>query len=324
MLKNRSIPIYTLSLLFILLEFATLAAAQKSQTKKWWWRFAGPAKETSAETLDYANELLTKNKNKKAVTQLRRLANFWPESSEAPLALYNAALLIEENKDPLKAFEVYQQLIHDHAGEFDYEHVLNRQFEIAKKVETEKIGGFLLISGFVSPEKAIPLYMQIVTNAPQWSKTAEAYYRTAAIYKEEKSYRSAIDLYEQVISKFPKSPFAELSGFHKADSLYVKAKQNKRDSSSAEAAWAAFSVFLNDYPESELSKEAFTKKETLYEQLAEINFKRGVYYQDTVKRPESALIAYNSFITQFPNSSWTSDAKKRIDKIESQLNKIDN
>ena len=210
-------------------------------------------------------------------------------------------------------------LINKYAGEFNYEEVLDRQFAIARSTEQERAGDFLFLPGFAAPERAIPLYQQVVTNAPQWRKSAEAQFLIGFINEENRAYEKAIRAYNETVSKYGDSSFAELAAFHKSRCLYKIARENPNDDGAAEQAWASLTLYLNRYPQTERSEAAYDLLSHMRKRLAESFYKKAVYYDKIVKKPKAALLAYQGFVEQFPDSEWTELSKSRIDAISQKL-----
>ena len=93
--------------------------------------------------------------------------------------------------------------------------------------------------------------------------------------------------------------------------------ESPNDEASAEAAWAALTLHLNDHKGSERSEEAYTFQQEMHQRLAKFYYEKGLYYDKIAhKRPKAALIAYKAFVEQFKSSAWTDIAKSRIKELE--------
>ena len=313
----RTCTITTLFLLFSLLAPAsTPEATPVHREPQWWWFLAGPAKDTPPEQLSYCEELITKGKERKAIKQLSRLVNFWPESKEAPQALIKKIDLFETRGDLANAFETCQESITRYAGEFDYEAILQRQLDLARQKEDQRVAKMLFLPGFEAPEKAIPFYEQIITNAPQWESTAKIQYRIGEIEESLRSYDKAIEAFEKVLSRYDDPVYEEKASFHRAYCLYQLALESPNDEASAEAAWAALTLHLSDHKGSDSSEEAYTFQQEMHQRLAKFYYEKGLYYDAIAQKPKAALIAYRAFVEQFKTSAWTETAKSRIKELE--------
>ena len=179
----------------------------------------------------------------------------------------------------------------------------------------KKKGKFLFFPGFTAPERAIPLFQAIMTNAPQWEKAAETQYLMGRANELSLEYEAAINDYMTVQNRYPDSPFAEQASFQTAYCYYLLAQESPNNEQILDAAWAAMTLFLNNYPSSEKAPLATEYRNTMYRQRAKIAYEKANYYDKIAKRPDSALIAYENMVRQFPHSDWTGLAQIRIDAL---------
>ena len=287
--------------------------------KRGWHPFLHPAEKTPSSQLVLADQLLQAGRTKKAMKQYVALTVYWPESKEAASAQYHYAKLWDAKGNPRRAFDEYQRLFDHYPGQFAYDEVLNRQFDIATNIMDHKKGKFLFFPGFSAPERAIPMFQAILTNAPQWEKSAETKYLMGRANELSLEYETAIDDYMTVQNRYPDSRFAEDASFQTAYCYYLLADESPNNEQILDAAWASMTLFLNNYPRSGKAPVASEYRNTLYRQRAKIAFEKASYYDKVVKRPDSALIAYQSMVRQFPHSDWTGLAQTRIDALSNTV-----
>jgi outer membrane protein assembly factor BamD (BamD/ComL family) len=292
-----------------------------SGSPKWWWAISGPSEKNPEDQYKLAQERIEAGKVKKGITTLEYLVQFWPESPLAPKAQLEVAEKYESLEKWRKAFEAYQHLVTRYAGQFNYEKAIESQYEIARKMEDTRIGDVLFLPGFAAPEEAIPFYTQIVTNAPQWEMSSTCLHRVGELYQETGKHRQAIATFEQVLSQYPTSANAELSSYEKAHSLTLIAKGRPNDDTSAEQAWAALTLFLEQYKslDQKRTDEAFELLNTIRQRLAASAWKKARYYDETKTNPKAALISYRALVEEFPDSEWTASAKSRIETLSLEL-----
>ena len=247
------------------------------------------------------------------------LTIYWPESKEAASAQYHYAKLWDMKGKDYRAFDEYQRLFTHYPGQFPYDEVLNRQFEMATNLMYKKKGKFLFFPGFTAPERAIPMFQCILTNAPQWGKSAETQYLMGRANELSLEYEAAIDDYMTVQNRYPDSPFAESASFQTAYCYYLLSQESPNNEQILDAAWAAMTLFLNYYPSSEKASAATEYRSTLYKERAKMAYDKANYYDKIVKRPDSALIAYEGMVRQFPHSDWTGLAQTRIDALSNTV-----
>lgn len=292
---------------------------EETSGKRGWHPFLHPAEKNAANQLVFADQLLQAGRAKKAMKQYVALTVYWPESREAATAQYQYARLWDMKGKDYRAFDEYQRLFNRYPGQFPYDEVLNRQFEIATNIMYRKKGKVLFFPGFTAPERAIPLFQAIMTNAPHWEKSAEAQYLMGRANELSLEYETAINDYMTVQNRYPDSHFAESASYQTAYCYYLLAQESPNNEQILDAAWAAMTLFLNYYPSSEKASVATEYRNTLYRMRAKIAYEKATYYDTIVKRQDSALIAYQSMVRQFPHSDWTGLAQIRIDALSNAV-----
>jgi outer membrane protein assembly factor BamD (BamD/ComL family) len=110
-----------------------------------------------------------------------------------------------------------------------------------------------------------------------------------------------------------------MASFQTAYCYYLLAQESPNNEQILDAAWAAMTLFLNYYPISQQVPLATEYRSTLHRQRAKIAYEKASYYDKIVKRPESALIAYENMVRQFPHSDWTGLAQIRIDALSNSV-----
>lgn len=273
-----------------------------------------PKKETPADQLAYADELREKGSLKTASKQYQRLVRTWPESMEAPKALYRHGLIQEERGKLIDAFEAFNQLQKDYQGLFPHDDVLERQFNIASIVlGTRRMK--LLFGGYTNPERAAPLFEDIVTYGPEWGRAPEAQFLAGKAYDTSTQYEEAIAAYTAVQFRYPDSAYAETAAFNQAKAYLRLSKESPNDQELLDQAWANFTVFLRAYPMSEHAKEARTLRDSLLERRAQNAYNIALYYDKTAHRPEAAVLAYKNFIRFYPSTALAKQAEARVAEL---------
>jgi len=276
-------------------------------------------KDTPAAQLAWAAELGSEGKLRRAGRAYRNLVIAWHESPEAAKAQLAYANLLDARGKYMDAFEEYQYLIDHFAGHFPYDQVIAQQFKIANHVRTTLRGGFLLFKGSPHPERALPLYRQMIKNAPNWKRTPEAQYYAGLILEQEGDFNDAITAYEKVVFRYPKSGFADNAAFRRVKCLYEIADRNRRDEERQRTALQGVLRYLNLFPGGGDVAEAEVLRDVLIERLARMSFKKAMYYDRIAKRPESAIIAYTDFVNRFPTTQSAGIARQRIAELEAAL-----
>lgn len=279
--------------------------------------FRRPVTDSPATELEHAKSLRQAGKTRKAAKVFRNLVHAWHDSAEAPVAQQIYADYLVAKADYHDAFEEYQYLVKYYAGAFDYEQVLEEQFKIANLVRAENETKAQILGG--SSYKALPLYRQIVGNAPSWERAPEAQFLIGVIHESRKDYAEAVDAYAHVILRYPRSAFLSDASYRRAHCLALLSHQSPRDEEQASTALTAVVGFLHDYPSDPNADSAREVRDALRARLAGLYYDRAVYYDQIANKPQAAVIAYTDYVTRFPSSDRAEDVQKRIEVLQAQI-----
>lgn len=317
MQRFMRVPLFILMMAAYLLPLASVPAKPYEETQKRhsWFSFNRPAKKNPTDQLAHADRLFAQGKLKKAGKAYRALAVTWPGSPESVPAQLRYARSLDARGKTEKAFEAYQDLMEANAGGFPYDDVLQRQFEIAQEVMNMRRGRLLLFGGFKAPERAIPLFEDVVKNGPRSPHAPEAQYLVGRANEIAGQLELAVVAYMTAQHRYPDSPFAEKASFGRARALYRLSEESPNDEEALEQAWAAVVLFLNTYPRSEERELASAYRDTLLSRRARVAYDKAQFYDKLARKPAAALQAYRSFVRMFPGSEWVAVAQTRIDQL---------
>lgn len=288
---------------------------EESIRRTGWHLFLRPVQVTPGEQIAYADGLREAGRIRAAMRQYVALAVKWPDAAEAVEAQYEYARLLEERRKYYKAFDEYNRLFEEYPGRFAYDDVVERQFAIATYLMNRRKGTFLFLPGFTAPERAIPFFESILTNAPQWEKAAEVQYLIGQAYEKSFQEEEAIGAYMTTQQRYPESDFAQQAAFGTIRCYEVLTKELPNDDHLLENAWAATVLSLNNYPDAPDAAAARDYRDRLHRQRARLAYNKAHFYDAIARRPEAALIAYRNLLRRFPQSDWTATAQQRIDAL---------
>lgn len=312
--------IFTTTCLLAVLFFGLSASAmddkfeseiEKTPKKKRRSFFIRPACDSAADQLAHATRLLADGKLRAAAKQYRALVHAWHDSPEAPIAQMAYADLLEKRQRYVKAFDEFQYLIVHYAGRFSYEETLKRQFGIAHHLMNARHGKFLFFPGFRAADRAVPLFEQIVGNAPDWERAAESQFYVGVIQEEAGNHEEAVSAYEAVQYRYSGSRHAEEASFRQARGLCVISNTRPRNETACWDAISALDAFLKKYPHSDKAATAEEDRDKLHERLATMYYERALFYDKAAQR-KAALIAYDDFLKNFPDSERAEEVGRRM------------
>ena len=248
----------------------------------------------------------------------------WSTSGETrqrpPRRSTEYARLLEETEHYKDAFDEFQYLIDFYGGQFPYDEALDHQFKIANYIMTTPEARWFF-GGVMAPERALSMFEKIVENAPTWKRSAEAEFNVGMINEEIKEYEAASIAYENVERRYRGGDLARDAAFRHACCLYLAAKQTPRDEKGYRNALSALAVFVRSYPGNKDVETARNYLDEMKERLAGMYYERADFYDRIAKKPESAIIAYNDLIKNFPSSEKAQRANERIEQLKAQLEK---
>lgn len=287
-------------------------AYTETQDSRGWHLFLRPARSSPSTQLAFAQGLEQTGRLRAAARQYRALVAFWPQTSEAATAQAAYADILDRRGRIKHAFQAYQVLFERYIGEFPYETIHERQFQIARSVMDQRRGRFWFFPGIAAPERAIPLLETVYSNGLESARAPQAQYLIGRAYELSLQIEPALQAYETTITMYLGHPYALRAELARARCLYHLALEAPSDQLHLDEAWAAITVFLNEHPNSELEAEAHEIRGDLYQRRAQAAYRVAHYYDAIERRPQAALRAYQQFVKLFPDSPWTQTATDRI------------
>jgi outer membrane protein assembly factor BamD (BamD/ComL family) len=275
-----------------------------------WYR--KPDFPSATDQMKHARTLADGGRLRKAANAYQALVYAWPDSTLAPQAQWALAEIMEQRGKYERAFQEYQYLVDYYPGQFDYPAVLDRQFKLATLLMTDRKARFLFFPGFQAPERALPLFEQIVRNAPSWDRSAKAQLNVGIIHELNEEPEDAIAAYEVFQYRFPLSADAPEAAFRGAKCLHEVFRQRPNDENACNAARAALVHFISAYPEDHRVAEARGHLNALNAHQAGLAFQRATYYDTIARRPAAAIIAYEEFLRNYPSSANAETAQARL------------
>jgi len=276
--------------------------------------------ETPAEHFDYAGALKTKGKLDTARRQYAILAQRWPDSPEAPRAKQAEADIYFEQGRYREAFDTYRALVRDYfVGITDYNAVLDRLFDLAvREMERRRLPA--VFGGYDAPERAVPLFEQIISSAPQWERAPEAQYLIGRAYQRSGKEEEAIAAYSTVEYRYPQSPFAAQAAWRKLECYRKLVNAVRYSIDLQEQARAAIELFLITYPDSEHTGDALSFQAELDEKAAQFEYETGEFYESISRpaHPDAAQLYYER-AGEYEGTEWASKAVVQMNSMTSAV-----
>lgn len=276
--------------------------------------FGGPSRQGPEHQWERIEEAKEAGRTRRAIRRARQLVLAWPDHELAPRAQRLIGDLYRKRGNPEAAFDALQDLINAYAGLFDYQEVLDLQLELAEEVEHRVTRA--LFTRYTQPQDAIPLYRQLIINAPHADITPELMFRIGDIQLNRRRFRDAVEEFNLLEERFPDSEFAMKGSWHRARAFDRLARRYPTDASVVLSAWQAYLSFLNTHPGSEYADEAEERMTHYYNLAAERQYQLAVFYEERMSKPEAARVTLESLLQEFSESDWAVRAADRLEILQ--------
>ncbi len=276
--------------------------------------FGGPSRQGPEHQWERIEDALGAGRTRRAIRRANQLVRAWPDDNLAPKAQRLIGDVYIERGNPEAAFDAYQTLINAYAGQFEYQEILDLQLELAEEVQNRVIRA--VFTRYTQPQDAIPLYSQLITNAPHADITPELMFRIGAIFLEKRKPREAIEEFNLMEERFPDSEFAMKSAWHRAQAFERLTKRFPTDASTTLSAWQAYVYFVNTYPQAEFAPEARERMRHFYNQAAENQYRLAVFYEERMSKPKAARVTLETLLQEFSGSDWAVKAADRLESLQ--------
>jgi outer membrane protein assembly factor BamD (BamD/ComL family) len=281
--------------------------------------FNSPSKTNAVEQLALAKKLEADGQLKRAMKAYKAAFLFFQTSPQAPEALQSYARLLQKTRHYSQSFEEYQYLVGAYSGRFPYEDVIQTQYALANEVRTETYARWFFGIGFISPERAIPLYYQVASNAPNATLAPEALMNAGAIYQQKRQYDEAISTYADLQTRYPATDEAKEAAFQMIQCMMAIARNQPNNTQHTLNTRAALAQHIKDHPDSPHVADLRENIAFLDERQAKTLLDRGAVYEKARKK-EIAADIYRQLITNFPDSPHAETARLRLGLLHPKTN----
>ena len=167
---------------------------------------------------------------------------------------------------------------------------------------------------FFEEEKYVKASQQfniIVERASHTDLGDDALFFLAESYFLNKDYDLALVEFEKLVSRMGFSPYIEKSRWRICETLLLLSPNFYHDQDSSKKAISQIQEFLDDFPNSEYSKDADKLINELRTRLAEKNMETGKLYVK-LKAYDSAIVSYKIVINEFYDTKFFNEANMEI------------
>ena len=268
---------------------------------------SGPASESEAEAaakraelaksrLAQARDLLDQGKHEKARPLLRKIKPPAQEAADASFWIAESYFRQRWYPSARKAFRKYVTNfpISDHLDVAE-----SRLFELAHIYLAGKIRSWF---GLVKHrDTGVATLEFLLESFPRGSKAADAQRILANYYYDRQNYPTAIDEYQQLLTRFPNSEWRSHARFRSGLSFVKQVRGAEYDATLIERAREHFKIYAETYPEGPLIREARDWVVRLDETLARKGLLTAQFYKRE-KRSDAAALYYKEIVRKYPQT----------------------
>ena len=310
----------------LILVFLLSAASAPPAFAMWIWSpqtgWVGPTgavKDTPEEQLAFATAFFDRKDYDRARKEFQKLLKAYKNSREAAEAQYFLGRCYEEDGDYYKAFLAYRKTIQTYPSTKRFDEVLEHEYQLGNYFlagKKRKIFGMAAL--FPARDKAVEIFQAITDDGPFSEYGQLAQYKLGLAHFALGDYEAAVSAFEQVVSRYPDSPLVDDARFQIAQASLKGVFRPGYDQSPTDQATHELEVFLKEYPESELAADATTRLKELRERRAQHEYEVGRFYERR-KHITSALIYYQTIVSDFAQTAWAPQAAARIQILQQKL-----
>ena len=119
------------------------------------------------------------------------------------------------------------------------------------------------------------------------------------------------------------TPAADEAAFRQAVCHVELSKDQPNDQRALATAIAACDLCLRSLPDDAADERDEMREniKTLTDRQAKFDYDLGIYYEKTLKNPEAAVIAWQTFLDRHPADSRADEARRRLAALEAKTKK---
>lgn len=277
----------------------------------WFWH--NPKRSTPEEQLAYAAQLEREGRTDAALEAYDDLVHEWHATPEALKAQLSLARLYSVTGKAKKAYEEEIYLLAHFAGRFELEPVLvDAMAQADLLVAQEAARNFRLNSG----DSLRKNYERIIHFAPRWHRVPEMMLKIAELYVQDEDYSGAITICDRIIVDWPSWDRMDDVVYTYCEACRKQADVWQNDTGRLkhlERLLAGAQTFRPLHP----SLETFAQwQQETYELRRARSYVKATFYDNPqAYSVEAAVLAYQTFLREFPDAPEADAARARLAEL---------
>ena len=271
-------------------------------------------RDMSAEQYALAQELEAAGSLRKARRVYAALVREWPASAEAPRAQLRRAKIYAREKDYDNALEELEYLLDFYPGEVSYLDLVEYLYQLTNLMVKEKktMFGF----SFTSDRIVRQHYESVVRRAPRAADVPEAMLKIADLREQDNHYEEAVQVYNQLVMKFPKTPEADAAIYLQAKARMWLCRRLSYNIPRCVDTQKYLKMMIEEHPRHDRVDEMKEWLAELEKHLEADAYRRAKFYDTKQRTPHAAAAAWERFLKEYPYSPHADEVRARIETLK--------
>ena len=279
---------------------------------KSWFNWVDRA--TPAEQYELAKELEAASSFRKARRACDALVREWPASPEAPHAQLRIVKIYAHEQDYDNALEELEYLLDFYPSEVPYLELVEYLYKLTNLMVKEKKTMFGL--SFTSDRVVRQHYESVVRRAPRASYVPETMLKIADLREQNDEYEEAVQVYNQLVMKFPKTTEAEVAVYLQAKARMWLCRRLSYNIPRCVDTQKYLKMMIADHPRHDRVDEMKEWLAELEMHLEADAYRRAKFYDSKQRTPHAAAAAWERFLREYPLSPHADEIRARIETLQ--------
>jgi outer membrane protein assembly factor BamD (BamD/ComL family) len=238
----------------------------------------------------------------------------WPASPEAWRAQFRIVKIYEHEKDYDNALEELEYLLDFYPSECPYLEMVEYLYQLTNLMVKEKktMFGF----SFTSDRIVRQHYESVVRRAPRASYVPETMLKIADLREQNNEYEEAVQVYNQLVMKFPKTPEADVAIYLQAKARMWLCRRLSYNVPRCKDTADYLAMALKRFPDLDEAAELKAWRGELTQHLSEDAYMQAKFYDTKQRTRHAALTAWERFLKEYPDSPHADEARARIEALQ--------
>ena len=276
-------------------------------------------RDTPSEQYSLAQSLEAEGKLRKARRACDALVQQWPAASEAPLAQLRMAKIYAQQEDYDSAIEELEYLLDFYPAECQYLDMVEYMYQLTNLMAKEKKTMFGL--SFTSNRELRQHYESVVRRAPRASYVPETMLKIADLREQDNHYDEAVQVYSQLMMKFPKTPEADAAIYLQANARMWLCRRLSYNIPRCLDTKKYLKMMIAEHPRHDRVDEMKEWLGELERYLEADAYQRAKFYDTKQRTPHATVAAWERFLADYPLSPHADEIRARIETLKKGVQK---